>query len=135
MHLFECGWHILDAQHHEDAPSGQLFMRLVFEAARPAPRCIADGLKTISNRFGMRWTLTPRTAKPKVMILVSRFDHCLADLLYRWRIGELAMDVVAVVSNYPRETYAHVDLSGVPFHHLPVTRETKVEQETALRGR
>jgi formyltetrahydrofolate deformylase len=68
------------------------------------------------------------------MILVSRFDHCLADLIYRWRIGELAMDVVAVVSNHPRETYAHLDLSGVSFHYLPVTRETKLEQETVLRS-
>ena len=134
MHLFESGWHILDAQQHEDAQSGRLFVRLVFDAARPAPRCIAEGLKAISNRLAMRWTLTPRAARRKVMILVSRFDHCLADLIYRWRIGELAMDVVAVVSNHPRQTYAHLDLSGVPFHHLPVTRENKLEQETVLRS-
>jgi formyltetrahydrofolate deformylase len=74
----------------------------------------------------------PRDEKKRVMILVSRFDHCLGDLLYRWRIGELNMDLSAIVSNHPRETYAHHDFDGVPFHHLPVTRETKMEQETQL---
>ncbi len=66
------------------------------------------------------------------MLLVSKFDHCLADLLYRWRIGELPMDVTAVVANHPAETYAHLDLSGLPFHYLPVTKDTKPEQEAAL---
>jgi len=74
----------------------------------------------------------PRDEKKRVMILVSRFDHCLSDLLYRWRIGELNMDISAIVSNHPRETYAHHDFDDVPFHHLPVTRETKMEQETQL---
>ncbi|HQR90222.1 MAG TPA: formyltetrahydrofolate deformylase, partial [Caulobacter sp.] len=58
--------------------------------------------------------------------------HCLADLVYRWKIGELPMDIAGVVSNHPAETYAHVDLSGIPFHHLPVTKETKFEQEAEL---
>ena len=68
------------------------------------------------------------------MLLASKFDHCLADLIYRWRIGELAMDVVAVVSNHPRDTYAHLGFGDVPFHHLPVSRQTKLEQETQLWG-
>jgi formyltetrahydrofolate deformylase len=134
MYLFESGWHILEAQQHEDAQSGRLFMRLVFDAACSAPSCVADGFKTMSKRFGMTWTVRNQSERPRVLLLASKFDHCLADLIYRWRIGELAMDVVGVVSNYPRETYAHVDLSGLPFHYLPVTRETKSEQERALRS-
>jgi formyltetrahydrofolate deformylase len=70
--------------------------------------------------------------RQRVMILVSKFDHCLTDLLYRWRIGDIAMDIAAVVSNYPRESYAHIDLDGIPFHHLPVARDTKMEQEMLL---
>jgi len=66
------------------------------------------------------------------MILVSKSDHCLADLIYRWRIGELAMEPVGIISNHPRETYGHIDLEGVPFHYLPVTRETKMEQEAEV---
>ena len=63
------------------------------------------------------------------MILVSRFDHCLVDLLYRRRIGELAMEVTAVVANHPLDLYAHVDLQGIPFHFLPTRKEAKREQE------
>jgi formyltetrahydrofolate deformylase len=66
------------------------------------------------------------------MILVSRFDHCLVDLLYRWRTGEIDMDITGIVSNYPRDTYEHLDLDGIPFHYLPVTKETKCEQEETL---
>jgi len=64
-----------------------------------------------------------------VMLFASKFDHCLADLLYRWHIGEIPMDVVGIISNHPRETYGHLDFGAVPFHHLPIARETKLEQE------
>jgi formyltetrahydrofolate deformylase len=67
-----------------------------------------------------------------VMILASRFDHCLADLLYRWRIGELEMDITGIVSNHPREVYGSLHFDGVPFHYLPVTPATKADQESAL---
>jgi formyltetrahydrofolate deformylase len=66
------------------------------------------------------------------MILVSKLDHCLNDLLYRYRTGELAMEISAVVANHPLETYGHLDFDGIPFHHLPVTSVTKLEQEIAL---
>ena len=65
-------------------------------------------------------------------MLVSRFDHCLVDLLYRWRSGELPMEPVAIVANYPRETYEHIDFGDIPFHYLPVTKQTKMEQEAKL---
>ena len=70
----------------------------------------------------------------RVLIMVSKFDHCLADLLYRWRIGELAMEPVAIVSNHPREAIGHTDLGDIPFHHLPVTRDTKAAQEAQVRA-
>ena len=70
--------------------------------------------------------------KKRVALLVSRFDHCLVDLLYRWRSGELPMEVVAIIANYPRETYAHIDFGDIPFHYLPVTKQTKMEQETQV---
>jgi len=67
-----------------------------------------------------------------VLLLASKFDHCLVDLLYRERIGELAMQVVGVVSNHPRAAYARLDIGEVSFHHLPVTPETKPAQEAAI---
>ena len=66
------------------------------------------------------------------MLLVSASDHCPADLLYRWRTGELEMIPTAIVSNHPRETYSNVDFGEVPFHYLPVAKETKREQEAAI---
>jgi formyltetrahydrofolate deformylase len=66
------------------------------------------------------------------MLLVSKFDHCLADLIYRWRIGELPMEITGIVSNHAREHIASTDLGDLPFHHMPVTRQTKMEQETEI---
>jgi formyltetrahydrofolate hydrolase len=74
-----------------------------------------------------------RDERSKVLILASKFDHCLVDLLYRLRIGELRMDVVGIVSNHPRETYNGSDFGDIPFHYLPVTRETKSQQEAQIK--
>ena len=95
---------------------------------------VALGLldEALAERFGMTWRLAESSRKPRMAVFVSKFDHCLADLLYRWRRGELPMEITAVVSNHPIETYANLDLSDVPFHHLPVKRSTKLEQEAAI---
>jgi len=80
----------------------------------------------------MTWTLRGAEEKKRVALLVSRFDHCLVDLLYRWRSGELPMEPVCVIANYARDTYAHIDFGDIPFHHLPVTKQTKMEQEAQV---
>jgi formyltetrahydrofolate deformylase len=133
-YLFESGCNILDAQQFDDTETDRFFMRVVFNRLSGQPT--QDGLKLgfapVAERFGMDWTLRSRAEKRRVMLLVSRFDHCLVDLLYRSRIGELSMEISAVVSNYPRETYGQLDLDGAHFHHLPVTRQTKMEQEAQL---
>jgi formyltetrahydrofolate deformylase len=128
--LFESGANIIDAQQFDDKETGKFFMRVVFDAADLSR--VRDGFAAIGKAFAMDWSLRDTAQRLKVMLLVSKFDHCLADLLYRWRIGELPMDVVAVVSNHGPETLPHVDLTGIAFHHLPVTKETKLEQESAL---
>ncbi|EDL49470.1 formyltetrahydrofolate deformylase [Erythrobacter sp. SD-21] len=81
----------------------------------------------------MKGKIAQRDRPRKVLIMVSKFDHCLADLIYRWRIGEMPMEPVAIVCNHPREAITHTLLADLPFHHLPVTRETKPEQEAKLR--
>jgi len=134
--LYEVGCNILDAQQFDDLETGSFFMRVVFNPTAEARdfAFIREALAAVVDRFGMAWTLRDRAERRRVMLLASKFDHCLADLIYRWRIGELAMDVVAVVSNHPRDTYAHLGFGDVPFHHLPVSRQTKLEQETQLWG-
>src|SRR5215218_5149637 len=91
-----------------------------------------EGFRPIAERFAMTWTMREAAERRRVALLVSKFDHCLADLLYRWRIDELRMDPVAIVANHPRETYGHLDFGGIPFHHLPVAKDTKLEQEAEL---
>ncbi len=93
---------------------------------------LRTGFADVADSFDMEWELRANSEKHKVMILVSKYDHCLTDLLYRWRIGELPMEIVAVVSNHPRETYNHIDFSDVPFFYLPITKSTKLEQETEI---
>jgi formyltetrahydrofolate deformylase len=133
-YLFEAGGNILDAQQFDDVDTGRFFMRVVFNRATGEATldALRAGFAPTAERFGMEWSIRDRAELRKVMLLVSKFDHCLVDLLYRKRIGELPMEVTAVVANHPRSAYGHIDLDGIPFHHLPVTRETKMEQEAQL---
>ena len=85
----------------------------------------------VASRFGMAWKLHDAHARPRVLILVSKQDHCLNDLLYRAKVGALPMTVAAIVSNHP-DTQPLADAYGIAFHHLPVTHATKPAQEAAL---
>ena len=129
--LFDGGFNILDAQQFDDTLTGSFFMRVEFDAASAEAdvAALGAGFRGIAEAYGMTWSMRPAGRKKRVAIMVSRFDHCLVDLLYRWRSGEMPMEPVAILANYPRETYAHIDFDGIPFHYLPVTRETKMEQE------
>ncbi len=134
--IFEHGGNIREAQQFDDTESGRFFARIVLD--HPEGRLDVERLKAalgvVATRFAMDWGLRDRARRQRVMLLVSRFDHCLADILYRWRIGEMPMDITAVVSNHPRESLPHLDLDGVAFHHLPVSKETKAEQEGRIWG-
>lgn len=132
--LFEAGCNILDAQQFDDTETDRFFMRVVFnrlDEAQPHS-AIAEAISGLAGRFAMVFTLREVAAKKRVMLLVSKFDHCLADLIYRWRIGELPMEIAAIASNHPRESIASTDLGDLPFHHLPVTRQSKMEQEARI---
>ena len=128
------GQNILDAQQFNDVETGHFFMRVVFTAADLAVNLSAlqTGFTAIADRFGMVWQMRDRASLRRVMLLVSKSDHCLADILYRWRTGELPMIPTAIVSNHPRETYASLDLGDIPFHYLPVSKETRSAQEAAI---
>ncbi|MGO9422461.1 formyltetrahydrofolate deformylase [Roseiarcus sp.] len=129
--LFDGGFNILDAQQFDDTLTGTFFMRVEFNPASPKAdvAALSEGFAALAGSFGMTWSMRPAAALKRVALMVSKFDHCLADLLYRWRSGELPMEPVAILANYPRETYVHIDFDGIPFHYLPVVKETKMEQE------
>jgi formyltetrahydrofolate deformylase len=129
--LFDGGFNILDAQQFDDTETGDFFMRVVFNPAATHAQIesLSEKFKVIAAGLAMRWSMRPVDQLKRVVLMVSRFDHCLVDLLYRWRSGELAMDPVAIIANYPRETYAHIDFGDIPFHYLPIAKQTKMEQE------
>jgi len=129
--IFERGGNIREAQQYDDAEARRFFARITLDHPEGAldVAALREGLGAVGERFGMQWTLRDRAERRKVILLVSKFDHCLADILYRWRLGELPMEPVGIVANHARETYQHLDFTGVPFHHLPVTKATKLEQE------
>ena len=129
--LFERGGNILEAQQFNDRLSDAFFMRVEFDPS--TPRATPSERVRRSGGIAMEWKLAQRDRPRRVMIMVSKFDHCLADLLYRWRIGELPIEPVAIVSNHPREAIGHTDTGAIPFHHLPVTRDTKAQQEARVR--
>ncbi|MDX8356461.1 formyltetrahydrofolate deformylase [Sphingopyxis terrae] len=133
--LADNGGNIDEAQQFNDAESHRFFMRVVFSLAASAD---AGRLRAAFAYFAeanaLTWTLRGTADRRKVMLMVSKFDHCLGDLLYRQRIGELPMEVVGIICNHPREALKISLIGDVPFHHLPVTRDTKAQQEAQIKA-
>ncbi|MES2021338.1 MAG: formyltetrahydrofolate deformylase [Pseudomonadota bacterium] len=132
-HILACGGNITDSSQYNDADSGGFFMRTAFSIPSEGDAAaVHSGFDALAKDYGMTLTLRPADARQNVLILVSKFDHCLVDLLYRRRIGELDMEVVGIISNHPAEAFSSLDLAGIPFHHLPITPATKAEQEAKI---
>ena len=132
--LFERGGNILEAQQFNDRSSDAFFMRVEFDPGEASREMIRTEFAPIAAEHAMDWELALRDRPRRVLIMVSKFDHCLADLLYRWRIGELPMEPVAIISNHPRAAIEHTHLGDIPFHHLPVTSGEKSAQEAKVRA-
>jgi formyltetrahydrofolate deformylase len=111
----------------------RFMMRVSFDrlAGAPTHEALSTAFAGVATRYQMQWAMHDAHVRPRVLIMVSKFDHCLNDLLYRYRVGALAMDPVAIVSNH-RDTYRLAAAHDVPFHHLPVTPQTKSAQEAKL---
>ena len=131
--LAEHGANILDADQHTDPDDGQFFMRIEFDAAELTVSHdeLQQRWQAVADRFDIRWRLARAAERKRAVILVSKHDHCLQDLLYRHRVGELDMDIAAVVSNHP-DSAAVVSGYGLRYHTLPVTKENKDQQEARL---
>ena len=133
--LFEAGGNILEAQQFDDLASGRFFMRVEFDMPGDTITVAAlrDKFAPVGREYGMTWQVRARAHRPRVLILVSKYDHCLGDLLYRLRIGEMPMDVVGIVSNHPKDALNQSLIGDIPYHHLPVTAATKPHQETQIK--
>ncbi|MGL5165406.1 MAG: formyltetrahydrofolate deformylase [Afipia sp.] len=131
--LFEAGCNVLEAHQYNDPETQLFFMRVRFAIfSDKTLETLSQEFRTTAEQFGMSWNMRGNEELKRVVLLVSKFDHCLADLLYRWRTGEMQMNIVGIIANYPRDTYNHLDFDGIPFHHLPVTKATKMEQEAQV---
>ena len=109
-------------------------MRVEFDPGMVPRERLRQEFAPLAGELGMDWKLALRDRPRRVLLMVSKFDHCLVDLLYRWRVGELAMDPVAIVSNHPRGAIPHPLPGEVPFHHVPVTAATKADAEAKVRA-
>jgi len=125
---------IVEAAQFEDVQTGRFFMRVRFDLPVAAQDHFRAGFARWAGDYGAAWKLRPSGHRSKVLILVSKFDHCLGDLLYRQRIGELEMDVVGIVSNHPRDAMNILGLVDIPYHHLPVSRDNKPVQEAQIKA-
>jgi formyltetrahydrofolate deformylase len=130
-YIYEHGGDIEEAQQFDDKASKRFFMRVSF-SCNTDPKTLKEGFVEIAQRFNLTWDLRAVKDLKRVLIMASKLDHCLVDLLYRWRIGELPMIISGIVSNHPREVYASIDFGDIPFYHLPVTPDTKTAQEGKL---
>ena len=133
--VYSHGGNILHADEHADEDSNLFLMRVEFD---PADFDIdmadfAQHFAPTAERFQMKWRLAESSHRPKMVILVSKYDHCLVDLLYRHRSGELACDLPLIISNHP-DNRPIATFYGVPYETVPVTKENKGQAEQITRG-
>lgn len=128
-YLAEKGCNIIDSAQFDDMITGSFFMRLSVRSetgARVAD--LEEGFGAVAGQFGMDYAFHDEARKMRVMVMVSRFGHCLNDLLYRWRIGALPVEIVGVISNH-HDYQKLVVNHDIPFHHVKVTKDNKVQAE------
>ncbi len=128
-YLASAGCNITDSAQFDDQETGRFFMRVSFISEEGLnAEALTQGFKDIALQFEMKYGFYDEAQKTKVVIMVSRFGHCLNDLLYRWRIGALPIDIAAVISNH--HDYQKVVVNhDIPFHCIKVTKDNKAEAE------
>ena len=128
--VYKNGGNIVHAEQHVDREENIFFHRVEWElnGFSIAPADINSAFRPTADRFGMKWNVRFSYERPRVAIFVSKFDHCLIDLLYRYRVGELNGEIVAVVSNHP-DLEVQVKPFGIPYHLFPITLQNKAAQE------
>ena len=130
--LAEHGCNITDSAQFDDQSNGRFFMRVSFRAETGTSlEALRASFPSVAEPFGMDWTIGDSSERMRVLLMVSGFGHCLNDILYRWRIGALPIEIVGVVSNHL--TYQKLVVNhDIPFHHIRVTPQTKPEAEARL---
>ncbi|MEZ2389877.1 formyltetrahydrofolate deformylase [bacterium RCC_150] len=128
--LLEAGCNIADSQQYGSPTTGNFFMRVEATTSSSQSR-LSAALAPVAEEFGMKWQINPVGQKVRTLILGSKDGHCLNDLLFQQRSGTLPIEVPAIVSNH-RDLEGLAEFYGIPFHHIPVTPDTKPEAEAKL---
>lgn len=132
--LYGHGANILDADQHTDPVAGQFFQRIKFDLSElhTDRRTLEAAIREVGERFSMSWRLADGRQRSKIAILVSKYDHCLYDLILRQRSGELPAEIGMIISNHPDLEHIAQQFD-IPFHCLPISKENKIEQEAKER--
>jgi formyltetrahydrofolate deformylase len=132
--IFQYHGNIVESdQHSTNHAEGTFFMRISFTEqgfGLKQPELV-QAFQPIADRFHMQWSVHYSRLRKRAAILVSKLDHCLVDLLWRWKSGELAMDIVCIISNHP-DLQAHAAMYNVPYYHFPVQKETRAEDQQRM---
>jgi formyltetrahydrofolate deformylase len=134
-YLTSAGGFIVDSRQYGDAETSHFFLRISFKAADGGALDLSDlkaGYAPVAKRFGMRWAIVDAGERPRTIIAVSKFGHCLNDLLFRWHTGSLPIDIVGIVSNH-NDMRDLAEWHGFAYHYLPLTPATKASQEARFK--
>jgi formyltetrahydrofolate deformylase len=120
---------IMEANQYHDPISGMFFMRYIIESpsANMAEKAFAEAFGPITERYDMSWRLSIASQKRKVLLMVSKLDHCLTDILYRWKCGDIQLDIPCVISNHD-DLRDYVEWHGIPYHLVPVPKDDAGKQ-------
>lgn len=126
------GGNILEAHQFVDRETLRFFLRIMFETSE-SQAGLSERIGAFAIDLDAAWRVRPTDKKMKVLLLVSKFDHCLSDLIYRFRVGELNMEPVGIISNHPPQAMNLSQFSGIPFYYLPIAQAAKPAQEQQIK--
>ncbi|SBS31675.1 Formyltetrahydrofolate deformylase [Marinomonas spartinae] len=134
-YMAESGHYVDEIHSFDDRESGRFFIRVEFLPKKEgfSASVFDQEFSARAKDFNMEWALTEPNHRPRVAIMVSKYDHCLNDLLYRFRTGQLNIDVTVIISNHP-DLEELAKWHRIPYYHLPITAETKLEQEAQVKS-
>jgi len=129
--IYERGGNILDLDEHVDKQEGMFFLRVAWDMNEytVVPDDLEESFRPLAKECNARCTITFNQSKPRCAIFVSKYDHCMQEILWRHELGEFCADIPLVISNHPDLKFL-AERYGIPFHYFPITKENKLQQET-----
>lgn len=128
------GGEILDAQQYDDPAAYRFFSRMKISVSESAADRLRERFRPVMEQLEAEWVLRSFSQRKRLLVMASQHGHCLSDIIFRQRTGDLKVDIVGVVSNHPMSVHDSIDFGEIPYFHLPISADTKREQEKKLLG-